>query len=87
MNELRLFKGGKLRFNKINNEEYCPQDPTKVVKTGNETQVVIAFLAGYFKYIHIIIITVIKAFFIYHIKYKSKQYGKAHYYYTPFIIP
>ncbi|KAL4142203.1 hypothetical protein QTP88_004707 [Uroleucon formosanum] len=45
-NELRLFSGGQLLYNTIGKQEYCPQDPTKVVKKGNQTQVTIAFLAG-----------------------------------------
>lgn len=45
-NELRLFRGGQLLYNTIKKQEYCPQDPTRVVKKGNETQVTIAFLAG-----------------------------------------
>ncbi|XP_016664411.1 peroxidase-like [Acyrthosiphon pisum] len=45
-NQLRLFSGGQLLYNTIKKQEYCPQDPTKVVKKGNQTQVTIAFLAG-----------------------------------------
>jgi len=45
-NELRLFSGGQLVYNTIGKQEYCPQDPSKVVKKGNQTQVTIAFLAG-----------------------------------------
>jgi len=45
-NELRLFSGGKLLYNTIENQVYCPQDPSRVVKKGNQTQVTIAFVAG-----------------------------------------
>jgi len=45
-NELRLFSGGQLQYNTIGNQKYCPQDPSKIVKKGNQTQVTIAFLAG-----------------------------------------
>ncbi|VVC34718.1 Haem peroxidase,Haem peroxidase, animal type [Cinara cedri] len=43
-NELRMYNGGKLKSNKIKNEEYCPQDPSKLPKNGNAG--VIAFVAG-----------------------------------------
>jgi len=45
-NKLRLFSGGQLAYNTIGNQEYCPQDPSEVVKKGNKTQVTIAFMAG-----------------------------------------
>jgi len=45
-NQLRLFSGGQLLYNKIGNQDYCPQDPSKISKKGNETQVTIAFVAG-----------------------------------------
>jgi len=45
-NQLRLFSGGQLLYNKIGNQDYCPQDQSKVVKKGNETQVTVAFVAG-----------------------------------------
>lgn len=48
-NELRLFKGGKLLYNTIGNETYCPQDPSKITQKGNHTEVTIAFLAGNIK--------------------------------------
>jgi len=60
-NELRLFSGGQLLYNTIKKQEYCPQDPTKVVKKGNQTQVTIAFLAGnsdFVIYIYIYILTI-----------------------------
>lgn len=44
--ELRLFKRGQLLSQKVGKEEYCPQDPTKIFKNGNETETVLAFLAG-----------------------------------------
>lgn len=44
-NELRTFVGGKLRYDTIGNEEYCPQNPNKFVFTGIRTEEV-AFLAG-----------------------------------------
>lgn len=39
-----MFSKGKLKFNKIGNEEYCPQDPSKLSKIKNAG--VIAFVAG-----------------------------------------
>lgn len=45
-NELRLFNGGQLKYNTIEKQKYCPQDPSDVVKKGNKTEVTIAFLAG-----------------------------------------
>uniref|UniRef100_A0A2S2NJ57 Peroxidasin n=1 Tax=Schizaphis graminum TaxID=13262 RepID=A0A2S2NJ57_SCHGA len=45
-NQLRLFSGGQLLYNKIGNQDYCPQDPSKISKKENETQVTIAFVAG-----------------------------------------
>lgn len=44
--DLRLFNGGKLLYQKIGNENYCPQDTSEYVKVGNKTEQPIAFLAG-----------------------------------------
>lgn len=44
--KLRLFSEGKLRYNEIRNEMYCPQDPSKVVKNGSQVEVTVAFIAG-----------------------------------------
>lgn len=44
--DLRLFKKGKLLNQIIKNEEYCPQDPSKIFKNGNQTKMTISFLAG-----------------------------------------
>jgi len=45
-NDLRLFSGGQLLHNTIETQKYCPQDPSKLVKKGNQTQVTVAFIAG-----------------------------------------
>lgn len=43
-NKLRMFSGGKLKYDKIGNEVYCPQDPSKLFKNGSTK--IIAFVAG-----------------------------------------
>lgn len=44
-NQLRQFSGGQLLYNKIGKQQYCPQDPSKIINNESPSEFV-AFLAG-----------------------------------------
>lgn len=45
-NDLRTFKNGKLRSQKIKNEEYCPQNPNSGFQDGPLGKSYVQFAAG-----------------------------------------
>lgn len=44
-NKLRQFSGGQLLYDKIGKQQYCPQDPSKIINNQKQSEI-FAFLAG-----------------------------------------